>query len=46
MLYEVITIWKVTGKTLMVITHDNRIAHMAERHFVIVDGVLSEVTIK
>jgi putative ABC transport system ATP-binding protein len=39
-------IWKVTGKTLMVITHDNRIAHMAERHFVIVDGVLSEVTIK
>jgi len=39
-------IWKVTGKTLMVITHDHRIAQMAERHFVIVDGVLSEVTIK
>lgn len=34
------------GKTLVIITHDNRIATMAERQFVIVDGVLSEVTEK
>ncbi|MBA9084153.1 putative ABC transport system ATP-binding protein [Fontibacillus solani] len=32
------------GKTLVIITHDNRIATMADRQFVIVDGVLSEVT--
>ncbi|RCX21483.1 putative ABC transport system ATP-binding protein [Fontibacillus phaseoli] len=31
------------GKTLVIITHDNRIATMADRQFVIVDGVLSEV---
>lgn len=31
------------GKTVVVITHDNRIAHMAERQFSIVDGRLSEV---
>lgn len=37
-------IWKKMGKTLVVITHDSRIAHMADRQFVIVDGVLSEVT--
>ena len=30
-------------KTLVVITHDNRIAKMADRQFVIVDGILSEV---
>ena len=35
-----------TGKTLVIITHDNRIATMADRQFVIVDGVLSEVTAK
>jgi len=29
-------------KTLVVITHDNRIAKMADRQFVIVDGILSE----
>lgn len=29
-------------KTLVVITHDSRIAQMAERKFVIMDGVLSE----
>lgn len=29
-------------KTLVVITHDSRIAQMAERRFVIMDGVLSE----
>lgn len=38
------SIWKNLGKTLVVITHDRRIAEMAERQFVIVDGVLSEVT--
>lgn len=39
-------IWKKTGKTLAVITHDNRIAQMANRQFCIVDGVLSEVGIE
>ena len=37
-------IWKEFGKALVVITHYNRIARMAERKFVIVDGVISEVT--
>ncbi len=37
-------IWKKTGRTLVVITHDSRVAKMADRQFVIVDGVLSEVT--
>lgn len=37
-------IWKEFGKALVVITHDNRIARMAERKFVIVDGVIPEVT--
>ena len=40
------SIWKKMGKTLVVITHDSRIARMADRQFVIVDGVLSEVTTK
>ena len=31
------------GKTLVVITHDNRIAAMADRQYSIVDGVLTEV---
>ena len=39
-------IWKKMGKALVVITHDSRIARMADRQFVIVDGVLSEVTAK
>lgn len=39
-------IWKKLGKTLVVITHDSRIARMADRQFVIADGVLSEVTAK
>lgn len=39
-------IWKKMGKTLVVITHDSRIARMADRQFMIVDGVLSEVTAK
>ena len=34
------------GKALVVITHDSRIAQMADRQFMIVDGVLSEVTAK
>lgn len=37
-------IWKKLGKALVVITHDNRIAGMADRQFVIVDGAISEVT--
>lgn len=40
------SIWKQLGKTLVIITHDNRIARMAERRFSIVDGVLSEVETK
>jgi putative ABC transport system ATP-binding protein len=32
------------GKALVIITHDDRIARMADRQFVISDGVLSEVT--
>ena len=32
------------GKTIVVITHDYRIAQMAERKFSIVDGILSEVS--
>ncbi len=37
------SIWKELGKALVVITHDSRIAQMADRRFVIVDGFLSEV---
>ena len=36
--------WKKMGTKLVVITHDSRVAQMADRQFVIVDGVLSEVT--
>lgn len=36
-------IWREMGKTLIIITHDNRIAKMAERQCTIVDGVLTEV---
>ena len=32
------------GKTIVVITHDDRIAQMAERKFSIVDGILLEVS--
>lgn len=35
-------IWKNMGKTLVIITHDRKIAQMATRQFTIVDGVLSE----
>ena len=38
--------WKKMGKALVVITHDSRIARMADRQFQIVDGVLAEVTAK
>ena len=36
-------IWEKTGTKLVIITHDRRVARMADRQFVIVDGVLSEV---
>lgn len=39
-------IWRRMGKTLVIITHDSGIAKMADRQFVIVDGVLSEVMAK
>lgn len=39
-------IQKKLKKTLVVITHDPRIAEMANRRFTIVDGVLSEVQAK
>ncbi|CAH0122254.1 ABC transporter ATP-binding protein [Paenibacillus sp. CECT 9249] len=32
------------GKTIVVITHDSRIANMADRRFTIADGALTEVT--
>lgn len=37
-------IWRKMGKTLVIITHDNRIARMADRQFQMMDGNLSEVT--
>ena len=37
---------KEFGKALVIITHDDRIARMAERRFTMVDGVLSEVTVQ
>ena len=39
-------VWKKMGKVLVVITHDSRIARMADRQFQIVDGLLAEVTAK
>lgn len=39
-------IWGRMKKTLVIITHDSRIAQMADRQCVIVDGVLSEVKSK
>ena len=38
------TVGEDTGKALVVITHDSRVAAIARRRFTIVDGVLSEVT--
>ena len=37
------TVGKEMGKALVVITHDSRVAAMAQRRLTIVDGVLSEV---
>lgn len=37
------TIHKEMRKTLVIITHDNRVAKMADRRFSIVDGALTEV---
>ena len=39
-------VWEKMGKALVVITHDSRIARMADRQFQIVDGLLAEVTAK
>lgn len=39
------SIQKEMGKTLVMITHDSRIACMAERQFTIIDGILSEVNV-
>lgn len=39
-------IWRDMGKTLVIITHDNRIAQTADQRFVIADGVLAEVGVK
>lgn len=36
-------IWHSMKKTLVIITHNKRIAKMADRQFMIIDGVLSEV---
>lgn len=36
-------IWRKMCKTLVIITHDSAIARMADRQFVIIDGVLREV---
>jgi putative ABC transport system ATP-binding protein len=38
------SIQKELGKILVVITHDNRIADRADRQFMIIDGILTEVT--
>lgn len=40
------SIWKKMGKTLIIITHDSRIARRAKRQFIIVDGAISEVNAK
>lgn len=37
-------IWSKLGKTLVIITHDSRIARMADRQLQIVDGILREVS--
>lgn len=39
-------IWRTTGKTLVIITHDHRVADMTKRKLVIADGILSEVAAK
>lgn len=37
-------VWSRLGKTVVIITHDERIARAAPRQFTIVDGILTEVT--
>ncbi len=37
-------IWREFGKALVIITHDEIIAKMAQRRFAMADGILSEVT--
>lgn len=37
-------IWREFGKALVIITHDELIAKMAQRRFAMADGILSEVT--
>jgi putative ABC transport system ATP-binding protein len=41
-----VNIWRELGKTLVIITHDSRIADLAQRQFLIVDGILTEVKTK
>ena len=38
-------IWKELGKTLVIITHDSRVACLAKKQFTIIDGILSEVNV-
>ena len=40
------TVQQELGTTLVIITHDSRIAQMAQRQFQIIDGILSEVAAK
>lgn len=39
------TVHERMGRTLVIITHDSKIAEMAQRQFLIVDGVLTEVEV-
>ncbi len=39
------TVHERMGRTLVIITHDSKIARMAQRQFLIVDGVLTEVEV-
>lgn len=39
------TVHERMGRTLVIITHDSKIAKMAQRQFLIVDGVLTEVEV-
>lgn len=37
-------VWKKMGKAVVIITHDSRVARMADRQFHMEDGILTEVT--
>lgn len=39
-------VWKTMGTAIVIITHDSRVAGMADRQFQMVDGVLSEVIVR